>query len=156
MYWAELGHGAWLIERDDSEHEITLTADSTPQPGTPLAGKLIDVSIRGFGIDAELQLLRHIRNERGVYRSSGSAGLMLAHVADRGRDAAVITAAPYDLAAGTLITTEAGGRVASAGFERDGHEFTVLVAASDAEVGRTLEDAAAEALEPHSLTPWSK
>jgi fructose-1,6-bisphosphatase/inositol monophosphatase family enzyme len=155
IYWAERGKGAWVIERDDTEREVVLPATGADAGSDmALAGKLVDVSIKGFGVDAELGLLRDIRTGHGIYRSSGSAGLMLVQVADRGRDAAVITAAPYDVAAGALIAAEAGAHLATAEFARDGYDFTVMVAASEASVSAALKNAASAALQPHGLSDW--
>lgn len=156
IYWAERGTGAWVIERDDTEHEIVMASEGAAREvNDVLAGKLVDVSIRGFGIDAEMQLLRSIRDRQGIYRSSGSAGMMLAQVADRGRDAAVITAASYDVAAGVLIATEAGAHVTTADFNRDDHVFSVLIAAADSSVHELLIAEATTALEGHGLSSWT-
>ena len=156
IYWAERGNGAWVIERDDSEQEVVIEADPGGGETMPLASKLVDVSIRGFGVEAEMDVLRDIRVGHGVYRSSGSAGLMLVQVADRGRDAAVMTAAPYDVAAGVLIAREAGADLQSASFSRDGHDFTVIVAATDAGVGSALATSATKALDSFDVSPWQR
>jgi len=153
IYWAERSKGAWVIERDDTEREIVI-APSDDDLTMALAGKLVDVSIKGFGIDAEMQLLRDIRVGHGIYRSSGSAGLMLAQVADKGRDAAVITAESYDIAAGALIVREAGAHLSAADFVRDGYSFTAIIAATQPGVANALISSASQALTPYTLSAW--
>ncbi len=145
VLWAERDKGAFVIERDDLERPI----DQGSEKSVGVAGKTIDLSVRGLGVAAEVALISDLRRAGAGYRATGSACLMLAMVARQVRDAAVITAANYDVAAGLLIARESGAHVEQVTFEREGRAFTVSVVAHGADAHRQLVNMTQQAIKPH-------
>ena len=131
VYWAEKGQGAWYIDADGDEHRLQL---SSQKQG---AGVVVDLSIKGLGSQAGA-LYQWCLGQGYVPRGSGCASLMLAMLAGHGNHAAVITANPYDVAAGLLIAQEAGVHCHHFSFGRDGREFLTWVAAQHPEVANII------------------
>ncbi len=128
-YWAERGHGAYLIGADGRETRLRLPESPRGAGDGPgLRGALIDVSMRGLG-RFRLPLLAALLEAGAVWRSSGSAAMMCAMVSGCGNQAALVTAEPYDVAAGLLVAEEAGARVATRDVERAAGRFRLYVVA---------------------------
>ncbi len=134
IYWAERGQGAFLIAADGREQRLQV---GDHQPG--LRGALIDLSARGLG-KAETDLFACLREAGAVPRASGSAALMLALVSGCGNHGALITAQPWDVAAGLLICREAGGQTAQRELRGAGTQRTATLAAVSGEVLEALEE----------------
>jgi fructose-1,6-bisphosphatase/inositol monophosphatase family enzyme len=123
IYWAELQKGAYFIDAGGKETRLRVPADGPRS----LKDALVDLSIRGLGVDRELALERGLIQEGAVRRATGCAALMLAGVCGHGSSGAVITANDYDVAAGLLVASEAGAVVSTRSFVRDGRSFTAYV-----------------------------
>jgi len=83
IFWAERGHGAYVIERSDLEHRATVQphiVDST----NPLRHQLIDYSARGLDVDCQTDVFRELIAHNAAIRNSGSVALILALMAGRG------------------------------------------------------------------------
>ncbi len=107
-FWAELGGGAWMRD-DDRDHRLTVSTVSELQ-GALLATGFIHGRTKGpdsnraefWALDEQAQSVRRL----------GSAAMVLAWVATghlEGYWEAGLK--PWDMAAGWLLVTEAGGRV---------------------------------------------
>lgn len=145
VYWAERGQGAYVIDGIDQENQI-LIGQQPSDVNAPLANKLVDISVKGFGLDGELSLIRSLREQGAVYRATGTAGIMLAQAADTGHDATIITAEEYDVAAGKLIAAEAGAHITDITFHLDGRDFKATLVSKDEATQQALEQEIAKAL----------
>jgi len=150
-YWAELGEGAYLIERDGSEKSLRLA----PGPGNGLQGGLVDLSIRGLG-RSELRVHERLMELGVVRRATGAAALMLAMVSGTGNTGALITANDYDVVAGLLVAAEAGARVSTRSFQRDGRTFTVYIVSESPAVQGALEALIDEAVAHEAALPAAR
>ena len=126
LFWAERGKGAYLNDRRLRVAARTKLIDTVLATGIPFAGRA--------GHGQFLKELHQIAQRVSGVRRFGSAALDLAWTAagrfdgywERGLSA-------WDIAAGGLLITEAGGKITSAdGGEFDPREGTVL--ASNAEI----------------------
>ena len=59
IFWAERGHGAFVIERNDLEHRAAV-APLAVDPANPLAHQLIDYSARGLDTDCQTAVFREL------------------------------------------------------------------------------------------------
>jgi|GEM_PF-2060245 len=141
IYWAEKGKGAYLITGNN--HEVKLRVKSTTDS---LAHKLVDISVKGLGVDAETALIRTLRAENAIYRATGSAGIMLSLLAGKGNDGAIITANDYDVAAGKLVAQESGAKISELNFHRANHDFTATIAAQNDNIHDRLRQMTKSAL----------
>lgn len=155
IYWAEKGQGAYVIDGTDHEKQLSIQPDTSlaanDNSTAALKNKLVDISVKGLGIDGEVSLIRNLRGQGAVYRSSGTAGMMLAMTADRGHDATIITAEDYDVAAGKLIAEEAGAQLTDITFHRDGYDFTATLVSKEATVQEELEALVEQAIKTQQL-----
>jgi fructose-1,6-bisphosphatase/inositol monophosphatase family enzyme len=110
IFWAERGHGAFVIERNDYEHRAavqTLAVDNT----NPLRHQLIDYSARGLDLECQVDVFRELVSRNAAIRNSGSVALILACMAGGGGSGTILTANDYDVEAGLLIAREAGASI---------------------------------------------
>jgi len=150
LYWAEHGSGAFLIDADGSEQRLRVGRP------VPVAGALVDLSIRGLG--PAMEPLRRRLAELGVVdRRIGTSAVALAMVSGTGYHAAIQTADPHDVAAGGLVAHEAGAVVQHCAYTRDARSFTVHLAAQSEGLARALREAIDGALEEAGLdrAGWS-
>jgi fructose-1,6-bisphosphatase/inositol monophosphatase family enzyme len=124
VFWAERGQGAWHIDSRGVERRMRVRRTS----GDALKGRLIDLSVRGLGLEAELKLTELLMRRGAVRRATGSAAMMLCMVGGCGNSGAMVTANDYDVAAGLLVAREAGATVSELTFEREGRRFTAYLA----------------------------
>ncbi|GLJ61964.1 inositol monophosphatase [Microbacterium barkeri] len=128
MFSAARGHGAFVGDR-----RLSVTAEAP-------AGALVAT---GFGYDPEthasaLDELRRVMPIARDIRRAGAASLDLAYVAAGRLDAYYERGLkPWDMAAGSLLVTEAGGRLGW--FETDAWGRRMMVAASAAVYDRLVE-----------------
>ncbi len=150
IFWAEKDHGAYIIERDDLERSLDL---STVSKDNSLKNKMVDISLSGFGIESEANIVKALRSEKAVYRATGSAALMLAMVANKSSDGVILTANDYDIAAAQLIADEAGASLSHFDFVRGGHEFRATIAGVTEQVHDSLRDVAFSNVSDFIKTP---
>jgi len=137
IYWAERGHGAFVIERNDRERRALVRAPAVDE-GRPLLGQLIDFSPRGLGIDGETAAFRKLLESGAGFRNSGSVALILAHMGGEGGVGALLTAKDHDVEAGLLIAREAGAVATQLRFVAGGEERTATVLGADRRVHDAL------------------
>lgn len=104
LFWAELGHGAWLGERQLFVSKERALSRSVFGTGIPHHG--------AHRHDHYLDALGRVASQVAGVRRMGAAALDLAYVA-AGRFEAFfeLALAPWDIAAGALLVREAGGEV---------------------------------------------
>ncbi|MBN9118813.1 MAG: hypothetical protein J0I06_06585 [Planctomycetes bacterium] len=137
IFWAERGHGAFIIERNDHEHRTavhTLPVDDA----NPLHHQLIDFSARGLDVDCQTDVFRELVARNAAIRNSGSVALILAHMAGSGGAGTVLTAKDHDVEAGLLVAREAGAFVTQIEFEIGGGTRTATVVGADRRIHDTL------------------
>src|SRR5436190_1916424 len=107
MFTAERGSGAWLNNRRIHVSQTARLADSLESTGFPSRKRHHNVNIHFYH---QVAMASH-----GV-RRTGSAAIDLAYVASGRLDAFwEFGLKPWDMAAGTLLVTEAGGQVSDMG-----------------------------------------
>jgi len=117
LFWAAKGHGAWL---GDGLREKRLAVSNERDLGRVVVGTGIPHRGRGEHASYLESLARVMREVAGV-RRFGAAALDLAYVAAGRMDAFFeLGLAPWDVAAGTLLVEEAGGKVTRCDGERTG------------------------------------
>ena len=137
LFVAARGEGAWLHSAVEGDRRLAVAEPST-------AGALIAT---GFGYDpathaGDLARLSTVMPLARDIRRIGAASLDLAGVAAGRLDAYYERGLhPWDLAAGTLIVEEAGGKVGGYSGERPGRDMTVAAAP---EFFRQLTDASSD------------
>lgn len=118
LFWAERGHGAWLRRRDGSVHRLGVSEVSRLREGVIGTGFYYQRGAVDMNNIDEVNAI--IMRAQGV-RRAGSAALDLAYVAaNRLQGFWEYFLAPWDLAAGGLLVTEAGGML----YEIDGGEWS--------------------------------
>lgn len=142
VYWAERGQGAWHIDAKGVERRMRVRRPS----GDALSGQLIDLSVRGLGLEAELKLTELLMRRGAVRRASGSAAMAFCMVGGCGNTGAIVTANDYDVAAGLLVAREAGATVSQLTFEREGRAFTAYLAGESEATHAALRGLLDEAL----------
>jgi myo-inositol-1(or 4)-monophosphatase len=137
VFHARRGGGAWRATGGEAPERLSLPAsqpDNQPdnQPGAAGLGHALVGT--GFGYEAPvrlwqsrvlLEVIEHVRDIRRI----GSAALDLCHVADGGLDAYFERGLnPWDMAAGQLVVTEAGGVVGGLGGQPPSAQMVVAAA----------------------------
>lgn len=109
VFSADLG-GAWLSRPDADEVRLSASAADDERDATVVSSFPAAVDLDLFGPDALTACERLLRTFR-TCRSLGSGALNLAHVAAGWGDATFdLNTNPWDVAAGSLILRQAGGR----------------------------------------------
>lgn len=107
LFWAEHGHGAWLRRRDGSVHRLRVSEVARLREGVIGTGFYYQRGEVAMNNIDEVNAI--IMRAQGM-RRAGSAALDLAYVAaDRLQGFWEYFLSPWDLAAGGLLVTEAGG-----------------------------------------------
>jgi fructose-1,6-bisphosphatase/inositol monophosphatase family enzyme len=142
ILWAEKGKGAYIIEANNVEKELKVSAPplSANDNKNPLERQAIDLSITGLGVEGEASLICSIRASNGKYRTTGSAAMTLAGAAGRGNNGAVVTANDYDIAAGKLIAEEAGATVSEVHFNHSGEPIIGVIAGQTPDIHNALRN----------------
>jgi len=123
VFSAEKGKGAFLNGKSIRVSSVGDMANSLVATGFPFRKKNL--------IDAYLTLFKNIFNRVSDIRRAGSAALDLAHVAAGRCDGFFeIALGPWDIAAGSLLVSEAGGAVTDFGGGHDYISTGNIVAAS--------------------------
>lgn len=150
IWWAEKGQGAFCIEGHNREDKMIVPHkhifDHYPAD-EKLHGRMIDLSIKGLPIDAEMSFRRILREEESVERNMGSTGLMLVSAGDGRSDGVVVTAHDYDIEPGLLIAREAGAAIREVTFNAGPVERTAFIAAADDETADALKTAVEQGLQ---------
>ncbi len=121
VFSAEKGKGAFLNGRKISVSKIVKTEEGLIATGFPFRKKNM--------IDPYLQLFKNLFYKVSDIRRAGSAALDLAHLACGRCDGFFeIGLGPWDIAAGTILITEAGGTVTDFGGGSDYLETGNIVA----------------------------
>lgn len=148
IWWAEKGHGAYCIEGKTREYRVHVPAKemfNNFAQGHPLHRRMIDISVKGLPKEAQHALTDVIHDNEGVYRSTGTTGLMLVSTADGQNDGVVATAHDYDIEPGKLIAREAGASIREIFFMVGNQERIATIQGATPEIS----DALAAALLPH-------
>ncbi len=143
-YWAEAGEGAFEIRRGVQKK---LHPVSRADENRPIGQSLVEIpTIRGFG-GAEYRLREKIARLGIAQRSTGCTAMSLCQVAAGLAQAAIVTANPYDVAAGLLIASEAGVKIGERTFIESGRTVTVYLAARSDKLLKALVEAVDEVIE---------
>lgn len=106
MFWAQAGKGAWLNDEKIAVSKIDELANSLMATGFPA-----DTSTAVYN---NLEIFQELTNTSHGVRRDGSAALDLCYVASGRLDAFwEMKLSPWDVAAGSLIVEEAGGKVSN-------------------------------------------
>ncbi len=135
IFWAERGHGAFVIERNDFEHRAAVQALDV-DAAEPLHHQLIDFSARGLDTECQTDLFRELLSRNAAVRNSGSVALILALMAGSG-SGTILTAKDHDVEAGLLIACEAGATATQLAFTVGGETRVATVVGAD----RRIHDA---------------
>ncbi len=150
IWWAEKGQGAFCIEGHNRETKMAVPHkhifDNYPV-NEPLHGRMIDLSIKGLSIDAEMAFRRLLREGESVERNMGSTGLMLVSAGDGRSDGVVLTAHDYDIEPGLLIAREAGAAIREVDFMAGRTPRTAFIAAADDRTADALKKAVEQGLQ---------
>jgi myo-inositol-1(or 4)-monophosphatase len=139
IFWAERGHGAYVIERNDCEHRAKV-APPVVDDANPLQHQLIDYSARGLDIDCQTDVFRALVSRNAAIRNSGSVALILAHMSGHGGNGTILTAKDHDVEAGLLVAHEAGAWITQLEFETDSGTRIATVVGAERRVHDALVD----------------
>jgi myo-inositol-1(or 4)-monophosphatase len=135
MFVAEAGRGAWLATKTEDgawRGSERLAVSEDADFSRALVGTGIPHASRRERHAAFLPVLAAVMRDSAGVRRMASAALDLAYVA-AGRFAAYweLGLSPWDIAAGTLLVREAGGRISEAGREESSESDDRVVYAGD-------------------------
>jgi fructose-1,6-bisphosphatase/inositol monophosphatase family enzyme len=148
IFWAERGHGAYVIERNDTERRAAVPK-LVVDDANPLRHQLIDFSARGLDLDCQADVFRELVARNAAIRNSGSVALILAHMAGSGGNGTILTANDYDVEAGMLIAREAGASATQLDFESEGAVRTATVVGAERRIHDALVVMLKELLAKH-------
>jgi myo-inositol-1(or 4)-monophosphatase len=140
-FWARAGGGAWRQRGRHTAARIRVSDQGDLALALVGTGFAYDAPTRSEQAQVLLEVLPRVRD----IRRFGSAALDLCHVADGTLDAFYErNLNPWDLAAGWLLVTEAGGRVSNLRGEDPDRGVTIACGAAFSELAQVLKTAMGE------------